>query len=484
MPLTVEVTRYKGQPLNKQIEASYLKDDFTIGRSADKKENHLCLPDPNRFISRKHVSISFKNGAYILTDNSVEGTFLINKNLRVCRETVTLSDKEKLKIGDYELVIHIFSIDNSEPDLYRELPPIEDNAFFFEACQGQPENQPAFSDNSNADGYKTCWNDVDLFEEDINPPGVSAQYGDSPLNDAYEPPNIVEESVPLGGIPDDFNFADLIGGLEGDGNNVGGIADSGISLQKKGFQDLRPKSMVDVPVPNQMVDSSEVNQKEGDNAAPEPAKKTRDSYYPHLDISHPDRKQIQLELFHIFLKAAGLNDASLGQDKDIPAVMQAMGKVYGEMINGLMMILRGRSELKTQIQVPVTRIKPAENNPLKFCQSAEEAIRQFISKDQPGFLGVQESVREGLADIMNHQIAMTAGVQAAVINLIERLNPQNYVKQFEEGVVFQKKAKAWDAYRQAYGKIADGALEDFFGERFGRAYEAQIRKLQSKTKDR
>ncbi len=47
----------------------------------------------------------------------------------------------------------------------------------------------------------------------------------------------------------------------------------------------------------------------------------------------------------------------------------------------------------------------------------------------------------------------------------------------ELALVFQRKAKSWDAYQQAYTKIANEALEDFFGESFVRAYEEQIKKL-------
>jgi type VI secretion system FHA domain protein len=484
MPLTVKVIRYKGQPPIEHFEASYEKDGFTIGRSDDKEGNHLFLPDPKRYISRNHASISFKNGAYILTDSSVEGTFFLNKNLRVCQEAATLSDKERIKIGDYELIVHISSVDNRKIEINQKLSSTEKNGFFFDAYRDLPKDQAVSGKYSNANESNAWPNDVDFFQGELDPPGVSEQYEDSPLNDAYEPSNIVDESVPRSGIPDDFNFEELVGGLEADANHAVVVDDSARSLQKKDSQESIAKDTVDLSVPNQRVDAADMNHTAGDNAALKSGQETKDSAYPHSDMGHPDRKQIQLELLHVFLKAAGLNDTSLGRDKDIPAVMEVVGKVYFDMIKGLMMILRGRSELKTQIQVPVTQIKPVENNPLKFCQSAEEAIKQFITKDQPGFLDAQEAVREGLTDIMNHQIAMTAGVQAAVINLIERLNPQNYVKQFEEGIVFPKKAKAWDSYRQAYDKFADEALEDFFGECFGRAYEAQIRQLQSKTKDR
>ena len=150
------------------------------------------------------------------------------------------------------------------------------------------------------------------------------------------------------------------------------------------------------------------------------------------------------------------------------------------MVNGLMAVLRGRTELKTQLRVETTLITPADNNPLKFFGELDEALKQLLVGDQPGFVDAPSAVREGFADIMNHQMAMTAGLQAALIKLIERFDPQGFAKPYEEGVVFQKKAKSWDAYQKAYTKIANEALEDCFGKAFAEAYEAQIRKLQSK----
>jgi type VI secretion system protein ImpI/type VI secretion system protein len=151
------------------------------------------------------------------------------------------------------------------------------------------------------------------------------------------------------------------------------------------------------------------------------------------------------------------------------------------MVDGLMAVLRGRSELKNQLRVQATVLKPADNNPLKFYRIVDEALKQLLTKDQAGFADAMDAVREGFADIMNHQLAMTAGIQAAVIKMLDRFDPQQFAKQYEEGVVFQRKAKSWDAYRQSYIEIADKALEDFFGEAFAQAYEEQIRKLRSKT---
>jgi type VI secretion system protein len=163
--------------------------------------------------------------------------------------------------------------------------------------------------------------------------------------------------------------------------------------------------------------------------------------------------------------------------------MQAVGAVFREMVDGLMAILRGRSELKSQLRVSATTLKPVDNNPLKFSRIVDDALKQMLTTDQPGFMKPTDAVRAGFTDIMNHQLAMTAAIQAAVIALLEHFDPQHFDRQNGDGVLFKRKAKSWDAFQRSYAEIANDALENFFGEAFTHAYEEQIRKLQGKKDD-
>jgi len=125
----------------------------------------------------------------------------------------------------------------------------------------------------------------------------------------------------------------------------------------------------------------------------------------------------------------------------------------------------------------MTILKSAENNPLKFSPTVNEALKLMLAKNQPGFVDAVDAAREGFRDVMNHQLAITAGIQASLMSLLKRFDPQKFASQYEEGFVLQKKAKCWDAYRQAYRELVKDALEDFFGEEFARAYEEQMIKL-------
>ncbi|UCF89819.1 MAG: type VI secretion system-associated FHA domain protein TagH, partial [Desulfobacterales bacterium] len=186
------------------------------------------------------------------------------------------------------------------------------------------------------------------------------------------------------------------------------------------------------------------------------------------------------ELFKVFLQAAGIKDASFWRDEEIPELMGTIGAVFREMLAGLMVILRGRAELKAQLRVSATILGPANNNPLKFSPLVDDALKLLLTRNHPGFVNAVDAVREACTDIMNHQLAMTAGIQASLIKLLERFDPQHFAKQYQEGLVFQRKAKSWDAYSQAFRKIADEVLENIFGEDFVRAYEEQIAKLRAK----
>ena len=97
------------------------------------------------------------------------------------------------------------------------------------------------------------------------------------------------------------------------------------------------------------------------------------------------------------------------QENEISELLHTLGTILRESINGLMTILRGRSELKSQLRVVMTTFKATENNPLKFSPSAEMVLKTFLIDRNPGFLDAVEAIREGFEDIKNHELAVNAG---------------------------------------------------------------------------
>ena len=91
----------------------------------------------------------------------------------------------------------------------------------------------------------------------------------------------------------------------------------------------------------------------------------------------------------------------------------------------------------------------------------------------------KNELSQGYQDVMHHQLAITAGVQASLMNVLKRFEPRQFEKKHQEGIVIQKRAKCWNSYSQAYREIVKEALEDFFGEAFAQAYEDQLLKLRT-----
>ena len=60
----------------------------TIGRSTD---NDWILPDPERYLSGKHIRIDFRAGTYVLVDTSSNGTYVNGAQVRRSASITTTS---------------------------------------------------------------------------------------------------------------------------------------------------------------------------------------------------------------------------------------------------------------------------------------------------------------------------------------------------------------------------------------------------------
>jgi type VI secretion system FHA domain protein len=432
------------------LEASFGPEGGTLGRTSKERENHLALPDPERYISRKHAAIKFDNGFYYLTDTSVDGTYIQNKNIRVCQDTVVLADGDRLRIGDYELIIHIPALDAPDSAAYSSASSrVKDTPVYSGTDRDSNEQSKLPGEPSRHGKDHTLWPGSYCQNEGVRQGHAEGEADASALHEAFTPPDIAGDPNQSRELPENFNFENLISDLDG--------SDHDAATSESFF---KPKDGIAI--------------------------EQRAPAYDEVAKADPVAiekmcQQVRIELLQAFLEAAGVKDTRFLHHADIPGFMQTLGTVFREMVIGLTAILHGRSELKNQLRVPATTLKPVDNNPLKFSRMADEALKQILTGEQSGFMDARAAVREGFTDIMNHQMAMTSALQTAVMKLLERFDPHHFAKRNDEGVIFKKKAKYWDAYRQSYTEIANQALEDFFGEHFARAYEDQLRKLQSKT---
>lgn len=160
-----------------------------------------------------------------------------------------------------------------------------------------------------------------------------------------------------------------------------------------------------------------------------------------------------------------------------------MGAIMRSVVQGLIEVLRARSEIKSEFRMPVTQVKVSENNPLKFAANADDAIGNLLGRRNPAYLAPQEAFEDAFNDVRFHQLAMLAGVRAGFENLMNRFDPAQLQEMFDRqgkrGGIFSGSGKAsyWDRYAERYQEMAADRDETFrrlFGEEFARAYEQQL----------
>jgi type VI secretion system FHA domain protein len=157
-------------------------------------------------------------------------------------------------------------------------------------------------------------------------------------------------------------------------------------------------------------------------------------------------------------------------------------EMFRVVIDGMMEVLRARAELKNSFRLPVTIIQRAQNNPLKFAATADEAIGRLLAPPNSAFLSGTAALDDALEDIRHHQMAMLAGVRAAFDGLLAQFDPEHFESDNTSGrrALFAGRNRPWDRYREHFEglmKNPDECFRRLFGEEFARAYEEQLARL-------
>lgn len=434
MSLCLTITSYHKITPGQCSEKSMNQGAMAIGRSSD---NDWVLPDPERLVSSQHCVIQYKEGRYYLTDNSTNGVELVKAGIRMRRgNSELLQDGELIRIGDYEIQARIdFNVQAVDSQ-----PFAGDSPNSFEALMGAVVNKPTpvpviapqFQGASSMDTLP------DLFDF-LSPTAV--------------PPPTVPDHVP--------------------------------SEQ----HDFRPPTPVAVPVAETPVVSGSVIPEDWDlfgdtsapvaSAPPPPPPPPIIQPPPAVEPALPVADSQQPDLLQAFLRGAGLDQLRLDKAQ-AEAQMENIGRSYRLMVEGLIDVLRARASLKGEFRMQQTMIQPAENNPLKFAPNADEALLLLLRHGNQAFMAPDLAVRDSFNDLRAHQLAVMAGVEAAIKHLLSRFEPAQLEERMGKpgglSSLFNgsRQAQYWQQFTELYSNISREAQEDFqdlFGREFSRAYE-------------
>jgi type VI secretion system protein ImpI len=407
-------------------------DGGKIGRAP---ENDMVLTGVG--VHRHHATVRFINGVFFIEGVGTNGIAVNNAEAVLPRnEPYPLKTGDKVFIDEFEVSIGV-SVQ----------PPPEAAAPRAAAPPARPAARAPVEPILEAD-------DLDPLNQlsapparvQARPPPTSEWNQTSSLNDQFTPP--APSAPPLGGgqaIPENWDMT---------------------SFDRSKLQPQAPAPRAMPPQPSSPVQ----------RAAPPPQRPAPPAQRPPAAPRAPAPAAAGGNFeWDAFLRAAGVDPAQVPDD-----TADVLGHIMRIVVQGLIEVLRARSEIKSQFRMPLTQVKVSENNPLKFAANAESALNTLFGKQNPAYLRPREAFDDAFNDVRFHQLAMLAGVRAGFDNLMQRFEPEVLQESFDKLAkrgLFGGGAKYWEMYGERYREMVADSDETFrrlFGEEFARAYEQQL----------
>jgi type VI secretion system protein ImpI len=161
--------------------------------------------------------------------------------------------------------------------------------------------------------------------------------------------------------------------------------------------------------------------------------------------------------------------------------MEAFGREYRLMAEGLMQLLRMRAEEKGNARIAQTVVS-SRVNPLKFMPTVDDALAVLLAPPSSGFTDAETSIHGAVRDLAQHQVNTWRGTQAALRRMVDRFAPEALEKELEALGLLEtllaggRRAKLWELYEKRFRDIARSAETRFLGEvgaDFRDAYETE-----------
>ncbi len=118
------------------------------------------------------------------------------------------------------------------------------------------------------------------------------------------------------------------------------------------------------------------------------------------------------------LAGAGLNPGDV-----TPELARNFGEILRVVVSGVIDVMQSRQQIKEEFGLRTTRVRPAENNPLKFSVDANDALHNLLVKRNPGYLAPVAAFEDAFADLRDHQMAMLAGMRVAFESMLAEFDP-------------------------------------------------------------
>ena len=477
--------------------------EYSIGRGA---ENDWVLPDPDRYLSKRHCVLAFRSGGWQVADLSTNGTFLNRDSDPIGTGPRDLNDGDRLRLGAYEIEVRIAA----QAQQFAAPPQVRRAAtadpFALDPFAARPATQsfepdPLLARGGQPDPFAPAIAAASFnLPPDYNPlapepaenpfAGPTASDHSPHLEDAFRPPRVV--------LPEDRD-RDM---LETPFPPAPPTAPASLAAPFPATppQAAPPAAFADAapgPVPPALFQTAAPPLAEPVTAS-RPATTAIPSAPPIAAAAAaaepPPTRLVEAsggpssapteDLLAAFLRGAGLDHA---RPADPAAAMERLGAALRAAVSGLRQTLIARAAIKSEFRIEQTLIRRSGNNPLKFSADDEDALVALIGAGRRTDMAAPEAIADALNDIRAHELATMSAMQQAMRKLLAEFDPAKLRQAGDRGALnftsVQRKAAAWDAFEALYTRVTEALSDDFdsvFGRAFAQAYERAMAEVAEK----
>ena len=504
---------------------SFTQAGGSIGRSDD---CDWTLLDSDRFVSKKHLVISFRNQQFILTDVSSNGVIVNNLGDALGRGNEhILQANDSLVIGKHVVQVEEVSLidepanpfpqQESDGDLLGLImgtdsvkpptsAPAQDPLEAFKIADNQnpfadakPESDQGLEDILSQPIPTQNSNEFSPVNEQSNPfdnhPQASSPFAAPSANEPKGPQKSAGDSL----IPDDWEMFDS---KSNDSSvETPKVTDSpqtientfeGNASEKSLSQTLPSQSPVDFLAEK---DTSFVESKPLQETTKAPTEEAPSKTFvtptaqatsvPEINTAEvPNNQTVSHttsdDFFSAIYEKLGLSK-EFKASIDREAFAEDIATILLSTTQGLMSLLASRTAFKQESRLSSTLIQPRSNNPIKFSIDPVDTLEMLLVKKKKGYMSVGDSYDEPMEDIQLHQMAFMSGLQGTLNGVLAQLAPdeieQQVNKKTQRFMGLNSNSQCWQIYKEKQPLLAKSVkenLNEVLGNYFSDAYQSQI----------
>jgi type VI secretion system protein len=453
MAIKLRVISDQYRELGEQRSRVFGVNGGTIGRALD---NDWVLPDATRVVSGHHCEIEYRGGAYWLKDTSTNGIFVNGSDDPVSVSgPVELRDGDRLRLGDYELLVSV----DSRIDFL-----------------------PAAAEEHSAAKHLDNHIGADLDVESLFKPRAPEDTGAIPIRNVFGM-TVPIEARPIHRAPSESRPEPEVEPPASTGTPVRdrraatppaspSIPAAGAGIGGPDWA-MRTRAMTRQELADAMA------RRQGRIEARQQTQPLHQQAATWNDL----RSAIQA-----FCRGAGIEPTALSAEAQSMLPLVA-GQLLREAVVGLNDLAHSRG--KPAVAAPTGQ--PAGSNPLRTSSSVEQALVRLFESHGRLYGGPVESLRDVMQEAKDHEAAVRAAMQAGLDALLRQLSPGSVADQFEQGRARtlahgeDPRPKYWEHYAELYRVVTQGGgdgLPHPFAESYARAYAATREELRSKRRER